>query len=136
MTETLTAPTVPEIISLTRRMCRQHGIPLALEDLCVDRMEQGLARYGPSNFFEHVSHEWLWEILCELIDSFNTGGPLRAARGETPIGVPRTAEALLSVWAAYQAAPSGTGGSPVGAVAPPDSTPPMGEPPMPREATP
>jgi len=99
-------PPVPEIIAVTRAMCRQHGIPLALEELCVERMRNGLDRYGETMFSNANPRAWLREILEELIDAFNTGGPLRACRCETPIGVPRTAEALLSVWAAYQAAPA------------------------------
>ena len=101
-------PSPAEIIAVTRAMCRRHGLPLALEDLCVSRMEHGLAEYGPSAFASLPSREWLRAILEELIDSFNTGGPLRACRFETPIGIARTSEALLSVWAAYQAAPSTT----------------------------
>jgi len=129
-------------IDFSRRCYRAYNLPPHIERGGLDRLEHGLARYGPDAFTQMSEARWLQEPLEELLDAFNMLGGMMSARGEAAFSISGLEITILDVQArlneirSCQPSTVGARTPSSAAAAPLSSTPPMGEPPMPREGTP
>ena len=109
-------------IECCERYYLAYNLPEAISQLGLDRLRNGLLRYGPDNYLLQSEEQWRTESLEELLDAFNMLGGMSRARGEIALCMPELVSAIrcihsrLQIVRAHGPVHGGTGVPPVNAV--------------------